>query len=153
MRLGVVTLFLICGLSLGAARAGTGPVDLSVTLRGSTFAARVGDRVSYTAVVRNRGPSTAVRVGVGFELRGPRVADERATASAGACRRVPGAGADVVCELRRPPLVRGGTLRFVLTARLEEPGRLQVYVSDFTTTQDGDRRNDTASVVTLVRPR
>jgi hypothetical protein len=59
----------------------------------------------------------------------------------------------VTCELRRSPLARGGTLRFVLTARLEEPGRLQVYVSDFSTTKDSDRLNDTAAVITRVRPR
>jgi Domain of unknown function DUF11 len=153
MRRGVLTLFLICGLSLGVARAGIGPVDLSVTLRASKSTARVGDTISYAAAVRNRGPSAAVRAGVGFELRGPRVANARATASAGFCRRVPGAAPDVTCELRRPPLAAGDTLRFVLTARLEEPGSLQVYISDFSTTKDGDHRNDTAAVVTRVRPR
>jgi hypothetical protein len=89
MRRGVLTLFLICGLWLGVARAGTGPVDLSVTLRASTSMAGVGDTVTYTAAVRNNGLDAAVRAGVGFELRGPRVANERPTAQ----RRLLPAGA------------------------------------------------------------
>ena len=73
MRRGVLTLLLICGLWLGVARAGTGPVDLSVTLRASTSMAGVGDTVSYTAAVRNRGPDAAVRAGVGIESRQDRL--------------------------------------------------------------------------------
>ena len=153
MRSGfVVALLLFCGLPLGVARAGVGPADLSVTVHASAVAVRVGDTVSYTATVRNRGPSAAERAGIGFELRGPRVGDEQTTASSGFCHRVPGAGADVVCERRHPALASGRSLRFVLTARLEAPGNLQVYVTDFTTTKDGDRRNDTAVVVTRIRP-
>jgi hypothetical protein len=87
MRRGVLTLFLICGLWLGVAKARTGPVDLSVTLRASTSMAGVGDTVSYAAAVRNRGPGAAVRAGVGFELRGSRTNGRLpAPASAGACR-------------------------------------------------------------------
>jgi hypothetical protein len=64
---------------------------------------------------------------------------------------VPGGGGDVNCELRHSPLAPRASLRFTLTLRLKAPGALQVYVSDFMTTKDGDRRNDTAVVVTSVR--
>jgi hypothetical protein len=154
MRRALLTLVVAaCTLPLGVASAGYRPIDLSLTLRASATTIRVGDRVSYTATLRNRGPGPAEAAGVGFELNSPKVADEGLRASGGFCRLVPGAGADAVCEQPRPDLPAGAELRFLLAVRAEAPGRLRIYVSDFSKTAQGNRLNDTAVAVTRILPR
>ncbi len=146
----------------GAPASGSGRADLAVTLADSPDPVAVGARLTYTAVVRNNGPSaaTGVRV-VWYMTRLPADASGRpaspdlvsARASRGSCSRN-SSGSGVLASCTLGTLAAGGTASAAFTvvprvpARREQFGALAEVSAG--ATPDPNRRNNQATELTAV---
>jgi uncharacterized repeat protein (TIGR01451 family) len=118
--------------------------DLAVTLADSADPVLLGDRLAYTATVRNSGPMSAPAAALTQTLPTP-TRLESVTPSQGTCAESPGV---VTCELGTLAVGGSATVEVVVTPARELELTSSVTVSG--TRQDPERANDSATERTAV---
>jgi uncharacterized repeat protein (TIGR01451 family) len=128
---------------LGAPAAAAANADLAVSASAPGVIA-IGDEVTASATVRNRGPATATAVVLRDSLSGP-LAFVSATTTKGSCAL---AGAVVTCTVGS--LRRGATAQIDVTARALAAGDLRSSFSAYGRRADPSPANNAAETLTSV---
>lgn len=125
---------------------GVSGADVSITKTGTPGTLRVGQILTYTATVRNNGPSDASDVTVTDKLP-TGVHFVSASSSQGSCTV---SGGVVTCNLGT--LANGASANVTIMVSPTTPGRKTNTAQVSTTTFNDDPANNTASVTTRVLP-